>query len=154
MVDFVCHWSSAHASRLIGVETPAIPLPLLNCLTDIPVDINLHALPFFQLNYHLFSVFITLISSFVSAIVFLQLRQSRWLDKKPIFVSHVVVSSLVRPCLLCSALNAHYTLHATHYSLHISTLLSQKQISKHPPALARQVRGDRNHFRNRDLMLK
>jgi hypothetical protein len=39
---------SSHS--LIGMEPPTIPLPFLNCLSDILVVTNLHALPFFQLN--------------------------------------------------------------------------------------------------------
>jgi hypothetical protein len=33
------------------VETPAIPLVFLNCYADIFVVTNLHAFPFFQLNF-------------------------------------------------------------------------------------------------------
>ncbi len=50
MVDTVCHWSRTHASRLIGVEPPAILLPFLNRLTDILMVVYLHAFPFFHLN--------------------------------------------------------------------------------------------------------
>ena len=51
MLDFVCHWSRTHASRLIGVETPALPLVFLNYFSDIFVVTNLHAFPFFQPNF-------------------------------------------------------------------------------------------------------
>jgi hypothetical protein len=50
MIDIVCHWSRTHASRLIGVETPALLLPFLNCFTNVLVVLNFYAFPFFQFN--------------------------------------------------------------------------------------------------------
>jgi len=51
MIDIVCHWSRTHASRLIGVEMPAIPLPFLNYFTDILMVLNFYTFIFFQLNF-------------------------------------------------------------------------------------------------------
>ena len=51
MVDVVRHWSCTHASRLIGVETPAIILVILDCFADILVMLNFHADVFFQLDF-------------------------------------------------------------------------------------------------------
>ena len=48
VVDVVYHWSRTHARRLVGVETPAISLPFLNCFTDLIMVPNLHTFPFLQ----------------------------------------------------------------------------------------------------------
>jgi NRPS condensation-like uncharacterized protein len=45
------HCQSGVSSTNVGVETPTILLPFLNCFTDIFVVTNLHAFPFFQLNF-------------------------------------------------------------------------------------------------------
>jgi hypothetical protein len=65
MVDFICHWSRTHASRLICVKTPSLLLPFLNCPSDILVMFNFHTFIFFQL-YHLFVVYMILTISFIS----------------------------------------------------------------------------------------
>jgi len=50
MINIVCHRSSTHASHLIGIEMPALPLVFPNRSTDILVVLNFHAFIFFQLN--------------------------------------------------------------------------------------------------------
>jgi hypothetical protein len=52
MIDLTA--SDGESSTSVGVETPTILFPFLNCFTDILVVTNLHAFPFFQLNITLY----------------------------------------------------------------------------------------------------
>jgi hypothetical protein len=48
MIDLTA--SDGESSTSVGVETPTILFPFLNCFTDILVVTNLHTRIFFQLN--------------------------------------------------------------------------------------------------------
>ena len=48
MIDAVCHWPCTHASCLIGIEYPAIPLVFLDCFADILMVLDFDAFVFLQ----------------------------------------------------------------------------------------------------------
>ena len=56
MINAVWHRSCTHASRLVGVETPAIPLVFRNCFAYIPMVFHFDTLVFFHLTSY-FSLF-------------------------------------------------------------------------------------------------